>query len=511
MTETIAQLLLGGEPGDVAIAWFGAEGLLTLTYRELRDDIERLAGQMRTARLSERDRVAILLPNGPEAAIVFLAVAHCAVAAPLNPALRAQELESYMAGLGVGAVIFGDAPRIETPASTARLSLQGTPGNLALARGGVRLAAGSPVASPAHATALVLQTSGTTARPKIVPLTQANLTASARNVGATLSLSAADRCLNVMPLFHIHGLVAALLASLGAGGSVVCTSGFDGFAFFEQLRSSGPSWYTAVPTIHQLVAERAPRSAGSLRDAALRFVRSSSAALPTTVMEAIERESGAPVIEAYGMTEAAHQVCSNPLPPGVRKPTSVGPGGVVEVTVLDAGRDARGEIAVRGPNVFAGYEDNPEANGASFTEGWFRTGDEGYIDDDGYVFLTGRLKELINRGGEKVAPAEVEDVLLRHPAIAQAVVFAMPHPRLGEEVGAALVVVSGATVTEQEVRAHVASALAEFKVPRKVVFLDALPKGPTGKLQRIGLAGRLGLTGTTGSDGSPELDDGSVC
>ena len=493
MKDTVSELLQQGESADIAIAWFGSDGLATLTYRELRDNAEGIAGQLRTAGLSTGDRVGIVLPNGPEAAIVFLAVAFCAVASPFNPAFRPEEFASYLNAIGPRAVILNPESRLELPDGTARLSLEGKPGALALTQNGIRLAAGSVETSPADATALVLHTSGTTARPKIVPLTHANLTASARNVATTLSLSAADRCFNVMPLFHIHGLVAALLASLGTGGSIVCTSGFEGFVFFEQLKSSRASWYTAVPTIHQLVAERAPRAGGILRDAGLRFVRSSSAALPTTVMEAIERESGAPIIEAYGMTEAAHQMCSNRLPPGIRKPTSVGPGSGVEVTVLDRGPGGSGEIAVRGPSVFAGYEDNPEANAASFTDGWFRTGDEGYIDEDGYVFLTGRLKELINRGGEKVAPAEVEDVLLRHPAIAQAVVFALPHPRLGEEVGAAVVVTPGAIVSEKDVRTHVAQALADFKVPRKVVFLNALPKGLTGKLQRIGLAARLGL------------------
>ena len=496
----MADVLLQGESGDVAIAWFGEAGLQKLTYRELIDDIVRLAGQLHKAGTSPSGRVGIVLPNGPEAAIVFLAVAYCAAAAPLNPALRTAEFESYLNAVHAMAVVVSPDSRLTFPPGIIRLSLEGKPGTLALSMRGARLATGAAVASPADATALVLHTSGTTARPKVVPLTNSNLTASARNVVSTLSLSTADRCLNVMPLFHIHGLVGALLASLAAGGSIVCAPGFDGFAFFEQLERSRANWYSAVPTIHQIVAERAPRNPGILREAGLRFVRSSSAPLPTTVMEAIERESAAPVIEAYGMTEAAHQMCSNPLPPGIRKATSVGPGGVVEVAVLDAGAGGRGEVAVRGPSVFAGYENNLEANAAAFTDGWFRTGDEGYIDGDGYVFLTGRLKELINRGAEKVAPAEVEDVLLRHPAIAEAVVFALPHRRLGEEVGAAVVLAPGAIASEKELRTHVSQAMADFKVPRRFIFMEALPKGPTGKLQRIGLAKRLGLTGDTSAD-----------
>jgi acyl-CoA synthetase (AMP-forming)/AMP-acid ligase II len=345
--------------------------------------------------------------------------------------------------------------------------------------------------------ALVLQTSGTTARPKTVPLAHANLVASAANISGTLALSEADRCLNVMPLFHIHGLVGALLSSLSRGASVVCTRGFDGFAFAGQLERFRPSWYTAVPTIHQVVLERSRRS-DSLARAGLRFVRSSSSALPGPVLEGIEAVSGAPMLEAYGMTEASHQMASNPLPPGRRKPRSVGVGGAVQIAVLGAADAAvapgeRGEVAVRGPNVFAGYHNNPEANAAAFTNGWFRTGDEGVLDGEGYLSLTGRLKELINRGGEKIAPAEVEDVLLRHPAVGEAVVFAVPHRHLGEDVAAAVVLRPGASLEEKAAREYVAGALAEFKVPRRVLFLNALPKGPTGKLQRIGLAARLGL------------------
>lgn len=265
MKDTVSELLQQGESADIAIAWVGPDGLATLTYRELRDNAERIAGQLRTAGVSMGDRVGIVLPNGPEAAIVFLAVAYCAVASPLNPASRPEEFASYLNAIDPRAVILHPESRLELPDGAARLSLEGKPGALALTRNGIRLAAGSVEASPADATALVLHTSGTTARPKIVPLTHANLTASARNVATTLSLSAADRCFNVMPLFHIHGLVAALLASLGTGGSIVCTSGFEAFVFFEQLKSSRPSWYTAVPTIHQLVAERAHRRRGGDR------------------------------------------------------------------------------------------------------------------------------------------------------------------------------------------------------------------------------------------------------
>jgi acyl-CoA synthetase (AMP-forming)/AMP-acid ligase II len=346
--------------------------------------------------------------------------------------------------------------------------------------------------------ALVLHTSGTTSRPKIVPLTQRNLCVSADHVRRALALGPADLCLNVMPLFHIHGLVASVLATLAAGAAVVCTPGFKTLRFFAWLDQFAPTWYTAVPTMHQAILARAPRNPEIVGRARLRLVRSSSAALPPRVMRELERLFGCPVIEAYGMTEAAHQIASNPLPPRARRPGSVGTAAGPEVAVMDAeGRllasGETGEVVIRGANVVRGYQSNPEADARAFTAGWFRTGDQGVLDPDGYLTLTGRLKEIINRGGEKVAPLEVDNVLSAHPAVAQALTFAMPHPRLGEEVAAAIVLRPGESAGEEQIQAFAAEHLAEFKVPRRIVFLDAIPKGPTGKLQRIGLAERLGL------------------
>jgi acyl-CoA synthetase (AMP-forming)/AMP-acid ligase II len=301
-----------------------------------------------------------------------------------------------------------------------------------------------------------------------------------------------------MPLFHIHGLMAALLASLSAGASVVTSPGFDAFRFFGWLEETSPTWYTAVPTMHQLVLSRAGRQKETVGRANLRFIRSSSASLPPTVMAELEETFRAPVIEAYGMTEASHQMSTNPLPPGQRKPGAVGVGVGVEVAIMDeAGmlleRGVTGEVVIKGGNVTAGYENNPDANATAFTDGWFRTGDQGYQDSDGYLFLTGRIKEIINRGGEKVSPREVDEVLLQHPAVAQAVAFAVPHERLGEEVAAAVVLAEGASADERELRDHAARLLADFKTPKHIVILPDIPKGATGKVQRIGLAEKLGL------------------
>jgi acyl-CoA synthetase (AMP-forming)/AMP-acid ligase II len=301
-----------------------------------------------------------------------------------------------------------------------------------------------------------------------------------------------------MPLFHIHGLIAGLLAPLSAGGEVFCTPGFNALKFFSWIAEAKPTWYTAVPTMHQAILARAPNNAAVIKACPLRFIRSSSSSLPPQVIRELEAVFGAPVIEAYGMTEAAHQMASNPLPPGTRKPGSVGVAAGPEVCILDAeGRPVApgvtGEIAIRGVNVTGGYENNQKANAEAYVNGWFRTGDQGVMDSEGYVTITGRLKEIINRGGEKISPREVDEVLMDHPCVQQCVTFALPHPMLGEEVAAAVVLRQGRKADEKELREFVARHLADFKVPRKIVFLDEIPKGATGKLQRIGLAGKLGL------------------
>jgi acyl-CoA synthetase (AMP-forming)/AMP-acid ligase II len=301
-----------------------------------------------------------------------------------------------------------------------------------------------------------------------------------------------------MPLFHIHGLIAAVLSSLAAGASVYCAPGFDALKFFRQLEEANPTWYTAVPTMHQAILARAARNADAIAGSKLRFIRSSSASLPPTVMAELEATFSCPVIEAYGMTEAAHQMASNPLPPRPRKPGSVGISAGPDIAIMSPEGDLMkadevGEIVIRGPNVTIGYVNNPSANDSAYAFGWFHTGDQGTMDSEGYVRVTGRLKEIINRGGEKISPREVDEVLMDHPAVAQVVCFGVPHDKLGEEVGAAIVLREGQSATEQELRSFASTRLADFKVPKKVLILDEIPKGATGKLQRIGLAQKLGL------------------
>ncbi len=346
--------------------------------------------------------------------------------------------------------------------------------------------------------ALLLHTSGTTSRPKLVPLTQRNVVASARSIRATLGLVAEDRGLNIMPLFHIHGLMAGLLAPLAAGSQVFCTPGFNALKFFGWMNEARPTWYTAVPTMHQTILARASQNRDVIGANPLRFVRSSSSSMPPQVIAELEATFHAPLIEAYGMTEASHQMASNPLPPGKRIPGTVGLAAGPEVAIMNEQGDLlppgqTGEIVIRGENVTPGYEKNPGANAEAFNNGWFRTGDQGIMSAEGYITITGRLKEIIIRGGEKISPREVDEVLMDHPAILQVVTFAFPHDRLGEDVAAAIVLRDGASLTEKEVREFAARRLADFKVPRKVRFVAEIPKGATGKLQRIGLAAKLGL------------------
>ncbi|NDJ35931.1 MAG: AMP-binding protein [Chloroflexi bacterium] len=481
----------------------GAPGRDWLTYGGLRDQVHAVIDTLRAHGIGRGDRVAYVLPNGPELAVTFLAVSSGAAAAPLNPRYREPEFDFYLSDLGARLLIVrddydGDALPVAEKHGIRVLRLSVPEG----ARAGAYTLSGEAGAEPStdgpnepDDVALVLHTSGTTSRPKIVPLRARNITRSAENIRESLALTPDDRCLNVMPLFHVHGLMGALLSSMAAGGSVVCSPGFFATDFFGWMAAFEPTWYTAVPTMHQALLQRREGIPAAHR---MRFIRSCSASLPPSVMADLEGAFGVPVVEAYGMTEAAHQISINPLPPGERKPGTVGlPTGVVvgimdeEGNLLPAGQ--RGEIVLKGASVTDGYENNPEANAASFTEGWFRTGDQGVIDEAGYVTITGRIKELINRAGEKVSPREVDEVLLTHPEVVQAVAFAMPDERLGEEVAAAVILREGAELDARDLREFAAEQLADFKVPRHILFVDEVPKGPTGKLQRIGLAEKLGL------------------
>ena len=504
--HTVLALLAGGADASTAVA---APGREPLDYAGLRDHVGRTVGRLNELGIGRGDRVAIVLPNGPEMASAFVSVAAAATTAPLNPNYRRKEYDFYLADLGAKALLVEAGSASDSVESARSLGITvlelnvpegARAGEFALAADldGPPARAASPGPAGSGDIALVLHTSGTTSRPKIVPLLHRNLAASAGNIRRTLRLTPDDLCLNVMPLFHIHGLMAPVLASLSAGAAVSCTPGFNALRFFGWLDDVAPSWYSAVPTMHQAVIARSSRNRESVDRARLRFIRSSSASLPPQVLHELEDTFGAPVVEAYAMTEAAHQMTCNPLPPDERKPGSVGPAAGPEVSVMDEagtllGAGEVGEVVIRGPNVTPGYENNPTANAEAFTHGWFRTGDQGVMDSDGYLTLTGRLKEIINRGGEKISPKEVDEVLMDHPAVRQVVTFAVPHPKLGEEVAAAVVLREGGEATPPEIRAFASERLADFKVPRRVLVLDEIPKGPTGKLRRIGLAEQLGI------------------
>ena len=510
MPITFKQLLSVGEDSAVAISAPGRPGL---TYAALRAQVDVTLETLNSLGVAHNDRVAIVLANGPEMAVCYLACAAGTTSAPLNPAYRADEFEFYMSDLSAKVLIVehsSTSPAIDVAHKLGMRVLDlivepGSPaGSFGLAlREGTVAAPHTPSALSGYSdtgdVGMVLHTSGTTSRPKVVPLSVRNLCASAQNIRTTLQFTPADIGLNIMPLFHIHGLIAGVLAPVSAGSQVFCTPGFNALKFFTWMDEAKPTWYTAVPTMHQAIVGRARGNLEVIRRNPLRFLRSSSSSMPPQVIKELEDIFHAPLIESYGMTEAAHQMASNPLPPRVRKPGTVGLAAGPEVAIMGGdgsllGADTVGEIVIRGLSVTAGYEHNPHANGEAFMHGWFRTGDQGVIDAEGYVSLTGRLKEIINRGGEKVSPREIDEILMDHPAVSQVVCFGMPHAKLGEEVAAAIVLRPGSTATDRELQEFVAKRAADYKVPKKILFMDEIPKGATGKLQRIGLAQKLGLT-----------------
>lgn len=468
------------------------------TYGELRDEVERIAETLATV-ISPGKAVSIVLPNGLEFLVAFLAVTRAgAIAAPLNSAYTLDEFKFFMEDADAQLVILpeGDhvgreaAGQLGIPTLDARLD---SGGRVQLSRGGANLVDRKDAQEPSpDDVALFLHTSGTTSRPKGVPLTHANLLASLRNIGDTYALTPEDVAMVVMPLFHVHGLIGVALSTLNTGGSIVVPPRFSASRFWQEQSSTGATWYSAVPTIHQILLMRAEDD-NAPRES-FRFIRSCSAALAPSVFNDLESRFGAPVLEAYGMTEASHQMASNPLPPGARQPGTVGPGTGVEIATMDdnghlLGSDRTGEVVIKGPNVTSGYHNNPTANEEAFTNGWFRTGDQGVLDMDGVLTLTGRIKELINRGGEKISPLEVDAVLLQHPSIAEAVCFGVPDVKYGEAVQAAVVLSD--TVTENDVRAFCGGHLADFKVPDRVYIVQSLPRTATGKIQRRNVAAQF--------------------
>ena len=484
-------------PKAVAIA---APGRRPLSYEGLLSQTQAVMARLNSMGLGRNDRVVMVLDNGPEMAAAFIAMVSCVTCIPLNPGYRADEFQFYISQLNAKALVIDSAST--SPARAVGVSLglsvielaaesEAEAGKFQLAEAGARGNHLGDFAQPDDQ-ALLLHTSGTTATPKIVPLTHNNVCRMATNNQLFLGLTSDDVCLNVMPLFHSTGLIGVVLSSILSGASVVCPTGFYAPKFVEWFEEFRPTWYTAVPSIHQAILLRATNEKERVSQNRLRFIRSSSSALPRQVLQDLESTFNAPVIESYGLTECGMIAC-NPIAPGNRKVGSVGLPTLVDLAVMDEGGDSvlpgeSGEIVVRGACVMAGYEGSG-ADGKEFFEGdWFRTGDQGYLDADGYLFLTGRLKEIINRGGEKISPRAVDDALMDHPAVEQAVTFPVPNDVLGEEVAAAVVLRPQHAANEKELRQFVSKRLTDFKVPRQILILTEIPKGSFGKVERRRLA-----------------------
>ena len=490
MEYTISGLLEFGCANDLAIV--DPDGI-SIDYSCLRHKVEILAHQLSDWGISGGDRVGIVLPNGLEMAIIFFAVSSIATACPLNPAYTREEFEFYLEDTGAKAVIVpkdgAESARESTSEDILLISSSiDSDGNLNLfPHVDLPLKSEYKLAAPEDV-ALVLHTSGTTNRPKRVPLTHANLVSSVQNITESYQLTSEDITLCVMPLFHVHGIVASLLTTIGTGGTVVIPSRFDAIKFWEISKNYKISWFTAVPSMHNALVNRAKRrTVGVMKNDELRFIRSCSSSLAPTLMTDLEDLFQVPVLEAYGMTEAAHQMASNPLPPRTRKSGTVGISTGVEIAIIgDHGvmldSENIGEIVIKGSNVVSGYESNPQANSDSYMNGWFRTGDQGFVDDHGYLTLTGRIKELINRSGEKIAPREIDEVLMSHPSVDEAVAFGVPSDVHGEDINAAVLLNS--EVSTAELRQFCRSRLAVFKIPRVIHIVTEIPKTASGKLQR---------------------------
>jgi len=470
---------------------------MRVSYDSLRQQVVGMASALASVGIRRGDTVAIALPNGLPAITSFLAAAIAGTAAPLNPAYPYEEFLFFLRDTAARILLCppvgaedarSAAADCNIPVFSVEMSEQG---NVSL----LGAPSGVPVLEPtAEDIALILHTSGSTGRPKRVPLRHFNLAVSAANIANTYALTEEDVSLCIMPLFHVHGLIGSALSTLVSGGTVVVPTKFNALTFWKTVRENRVTWYSGVPTMHQLLLARAHHK--PVEAASLRFIRSCSAPLSAELIHKIESLFGVPFVEAYGMTEAAHQMTSNPLPPRHRKAGSVGVGAGLRVSIMDTEGNhlaigQRGEVAIQGANVFRGYANNPEANARTFVNGWFRTGDEGWLDSDCYLHLTGRIKDIIIRGGENVAPHEVDEVLLKHPAVAAAVTFGFTHPTLGEEVAAAVVLREPHGATESALIKHCRELLAEYKSPKKIYLVKSIPTTATGKIRRRAVAAAL--------------------
>lgn len=497
---TFHQQLLAAKRRSSASAVIDTNHGCEFSYGDFVSVVQKFQRAIAHLGIKRQRPVCIALPNGVEFAVAFLAVTSSGlVAAPLNPNYKESEFSFYINDVQAPLILVpkgsvrtfypGVSAAFKAGAAVAEVEWVGDHLRLDLKEQGTLEPTKTwrfPKPPKPEEVAFVLHTSGTTGRPKAVPLLHRNMAQTVRNIRKTYKLGRRDSGYLVMPLFHVHGLLAGFLAPLGAGGTVVIPPKFSASTFWEHFTNYGCNWYTAVPTIHQILLKSPlPRPVPKIR-----FIRSCSSSLAPATFHALEATFNAPVLEAYAMTEACHQMTSNDLPPGKRKPGTVGVGQGVEVAILDdqarrVPHGSEGEICIKGLNVTPGYINNPKANQESFTHnGFFRTGDQGKFDEDGFLVITGRIKELINRGGEKISPIELDGAMLAHPAVAEAVAFAAPDEMYGQVVNAAIVLKPDAQATEKDIQDFLAQKLAKFKIPQKIFFTKVMPKTATGKIQR---------------------------
>ncbi len=501
MFKSIYELISSQDENRIALE--SSTGI-KLSYKNLRKKVDNVVKLLQYLKL-ENERIAIILPNGLGAAFAFLSVSSSAVSAPLNPNFKKKEFEFYLIDLKIKAILIeqnSQSPVVDVAKALGlkiiELCSPNTNPNLIVSK----INRDEPCLSEEDRKsldrkvdlALLLHTSGTTGKPKIVPLTQGNLCASVENISRSLGLNSSDRGLNIMPLFHIHGIVASLLSPLSRGGTVICSNGFDALNFFQTLIDCKPTFFSAVPTMYQLILDRGTRHNSDFKHT-LKFIRSSSASMPEVLKNKVENFFKVPLLEAYGMTEASHQIVSNTIFHS-RKMGSVGKiesgqVGIVSSANKILGNNLLGEVVIKGGNVTSGYENNPNSNKESIVNDWFKTGDQGLIDSDGYLFLKGRLKEIINKGGEKVSPIEIDNLVMSHPDVFQAVTFAISHPKLGEEIAVAVVSRGNKKIEQSELKNYCLERIIKHKVPGKIIFVKEIPNGPTGKPVRNKLASLL--------------------
>ena len=487
---TIKDLLFNGnqDPDQNAIE---SPGYQPLTYRDLREQVLSTVKTLNAMGFHRNDRIAVITPAGPETAVIIVSVMAGFTCVPLNPQNRKQEYESYFSQLKLKAVIVQQgyetaAAGVAKSCNLPVIELLPVPkkaGIFELKPTVVQNNHEAEFATPSDISHILL-TSGTTSRPKIVPISQKQSFLSRQRNNEQLTITHTDRCLHILPYYHTAGIGAPLLSVLLAGGTVICTKDFIPSDFLSLLKTCRPTFYSAGPSVHQGILRQIKKvPPQALKNNSLRFIRSGSAALPPPLHHELETLMGVPLVDNYASSETG--LISVNIPP---RPGSVGIPVIERLKIMDENGNSlgpceQGEIVVQGETVFGGYEDAPEENKAAFIDGWFRMGDIGYLDAEGYLYLTGRKKELINKGGEKISPAEIDTILMTHPSVKQAMTFRVSDPVLGEDI-AAMVVAEDHDAHEEELRRYLLDRLSPFKVPKRIYIVDEIPKGSTGKLLR---------------------------